>query len=79
MQMVIGTAVFVFVSIYGGQALRKRNAKEEKLLEFSVANELIVGNSWFKKRFEHLVTNQSGDCKTQIDYKLYEKSQKNGL
>ena len=34
----------------------------------------MVGNSWFKKRFEHLVTYQSRDCKTQIDYILYKRS-----
>ena len=60
-----------FEDVHGGQALGKRNHEDERLLEFAVANELAVGNSWFKKKFEHLVTYQSGDCKTQIDYMLY--------
>ena len=60
--------------MHGGQALGKRNHEGERLLEFVVANELVVGNSWFKKKFEHLVTHQSGDCKTQIDYILYKRS-----
>ena len=59
--------------MHGGQALGKRNHEGERLLEFAVANELVVGNSWFKKKFEHLVAYQSGDCKTQIDYILYKE------
>ena len=60
--------------MHGGQASGKRNHEGEKLLEFAVANELVVGNSWFKKKFGHLVTYQSEDCKTQIDYILYKRS-----
>ena len=63
-----------FKDVHGGQALGKRNHEGERLLEFAVANELVVGNSWFKKKFEHLVTYQSGDCKTQVDYILYKRS-----
>ena len=53
--------------MHGEQALGKRNNEGERLLEFDVANELVVDNYWFKKKFEHLVTYQSGYCKTQID------------
>ena len=41
---------------------------------------LLLPMSWllvthgFKKKFEHLVTYQPGDCKTQIDYILYKRS-----
>ena len=70
----IGSHSTAFEDVHGGQALGKRNHEGERLLEFAVANELVIGNSWFKKRFEHLVTYQSGDYKTQIDYILYERS-----
>ena len=69
----IGSHSTAFEDVHGGQALGKRNHEGERLLEFAVANELVVGNSWFKKKFEHLVTYQSGDCKSQIDYIMYEK------
>ena len=59
--------------MHGRQALGKRNHEDERLLEFAVANELVVGNFWFKKRFEHLITYQSEDCKTQINYILYKR------
>ena len=70
----IGSHSTAFEDVHGGQDLEKRNHEGERLLEFAVANELVVGNFWFKKKFEHLVTYQSGDCKTQIDYLLYKRS-----
>ena len=71
----IGSCSTAFEDVYGGQALgRKKNHESEKLLEFAVANELVVGNSWFKKKFEHLVKYQSGDCEIQTDYILYKRS-----
>ena len=70
----IGSHSTAFEDVHGGQALGKRNNEGVRLLEFTVANELVVGNSWFKKKFEHLVTYQSGECKTQIDYILYKRS-----
>ena len=70
----IGSHSTAFENVQGGQALGKRNHEGERLLEFAVANELVVGNSWFKKKFKHLVTYQSEDCKTQIDYILYKRS-----
>ena len=54
----IGSHSAAFEDVHGGQALGKRNNEGERLLEFAVAYELVVGNSWFKKKFEHLVTYQ---------------------
>ena len=52
----------------------KRNTEGERILEFAFANELVVGNTWFKKKPEHLVTYQSGNAATQIDFILYRRS-----
>ena len=40
------------------------------MLDFAVAYELVVVNSFFKKKEDHLVTFKSGSLKTQIDYFL---------
>ena len=56
--------------MHGGLEIGKINADLERVLEFPVANNLVVANSWFKKRSEHLVTYQSGLYSTQIDYML---------
>ena len=63
-----------FEEVHGGQAIGKRNSKGERILEFAFANDLLVGNTWFKKKQEHLVTYQSGVAATQIDFILYRRS-----
>jgi len=40
------------------------------VLDFAVAYELVVVNSFFKKKENHLVTFKSGSLKTQINYFL---------
>ena len=47
---------------------------KKKLLEFALANDLIVGNTCFRKRESHLVIYSSSKHSTQIDYMLYRKS-----
>ena len=43
------------------------------MLDFAVAFDLLVANSFFKKKEDHLVTFKSSSCKTQIDYFLTRK------
>ena len=66
----IGASAASYGEVHGSLAFGKRNADGEKVLEFSFANNLVVANSWFKKRSEHLVKYQSGLYSTQIDYML---------
>ena len=40
------------------------------MLDFAVAYDLLVVNSYFKKKEDHLVTFKSGSLKSQIDYFL---------
>ena len=67
----IGSQSTGFEEVHGGQAIGKRNTEGERVLEFAFANELVVRNTWFKKKPEHLVTYQSGNATTQIDVILY--------
>ena len=60
--------------VHGGQAIGKRNAEGERILEFAFANDFLVGNTWFKRKQEHLDTYQSGVAATQIDFILYRRS-----
>ena len=53
--------------MHGGRAIRKMNTESERILEFAFANDLVVGNTWFKKKPEHLVTYQSGNAATKIE------------
>ncbi|GJZ34752.1 ubiquinol oxidase, mitochondrial-like protein [Tanacetum coccineum] len=47
-----------------------RNEEGRTILEFAVAHDLVVVNSFFKKRDAHLITYHSGDYDTQINYML---------
>ena len=67
-----------FEEVHGGHALGRRNTEGERILEFAVANDLVIGNSVFKKSPRHMVTYQvesaSTQVSTQVDYILYRRS-----
>jgi len=58
----------------GGFGFGDRNSGGVALLDFTIAFDLTIGNSLFKKREDHLVTFRSGSCKAQIDYCLIRTS-----
>ena len=70
----VGAAAGVYSEAHGGYGYGTQNMDGERVLEFAIANELRVGNTWFKKRDSHLVTYSSGGNSTQLDYILYRKS-----
>ena len=45
----------------------------DRVLDFAVANDFVIGNTFFVKRDSHLITYQSGNAKTQIDFILLRK------
>ena len=66
----IGKAAAGFEEVHGGYGYGLRNPEGDRILEFAMANNLVVSNSWFKKPDNHLITYKSGGGKTQIDYIL---------
>ena len=44
------------------------------MLEFAVVHDLVVGNTYFHKKENHLITYQSGGNSSEIDYILVRKS-----
>ena len=70
----VGAEAGAYDEAHGGHGYGVRNAEGESVLEFAIANDLIVGNTLFRKRDSHLITYSSGDHhKTQIDYILFRK------
>ena len=69
----VGTDAGAYGDAHGGFGYGTRNTEGERVLEFAVANELRVGNTWFKKRESHLITYTSGRHSTQLDLILYPK------
>ena len=60
----IGDTTDGYDGIHGGTGFGKRNSEGERILDFAMAADLVVSNSFFKKRLSHLVTYQSGSSKS---------------
>ena len=69
----VGRDAGAYGDAYGDFGYGTRNTEGERVLEFAVANELRVGNTWFKKCESHLITYTSGGHSTQLDLILYPK------
>ena len=46
----------------------------ERILEYALAFDLLLGNTCFKKRDSHLITYKSGNTGTQIDFILLRRT-----
>ena len=51
-----------------------RNAEGERILEFGDAVGMVVCNTFFKKEDSKLITYQSGDNRSMIDYLMVRKT-----
>ncbi|CAL5400242.1 unnamed protein product [Camellia sinensis] len=59
--------------VHSGYGFGDRNEAGERILDFALASDLVVANTMYKKRDEHLITFKSGLVKSQIDYFLVRK------
>ena len=59
-----------YEKVHGGFGFGDLNEGGRRILDFAVAFDLIVGNTLYKKREEHLITFKSGANRSQIDYFL---------
>ena len=57
-----------YEGIHGGYGYGNRNREGERILELGAALDMVVCNTFFKKRDSRLITYVSGNSKTQIDY-----------
>ena len=49
---------------------RERNESGNSILDFVLSYNLILANTWFRKREFHLITFRSGSSASQIDFFL---------
>ncbi|PWA60844.1 hypothetical protein CTI12_AA378710 [Artemisia annua] len=70
----IGATADGYAGVHGGFGFGVRNDEGRSILEFATTHDLVVANSFFKKRDVNLITFQSGGHNTQIDYLLVRKS-----
>ncbi|XP_070013277.1 uncharacterized protein [Nicotiana sylvestris] len=66
----IGASAGGYGEVHGGFGFGERKGGGTTLLDFAKDFGLVIANSRFPKRREHLVTFQNGVAKTQIDYLL---------
>ena len=62
--------------VHGGHGFGDRNGDGERILDFAVAFNLVIANTYYIKRDEHLITFKSGTNKSQIDFFLTRKTDK---
>ncbi|XP_071709338.1 uncharacterized protein [Rutidosis leptorrhynchoides] len=66
----IGTNFEGYPGVHGGFGYGVRNEEGLSILDFAVAHDLVIANSFFKKTNAQLATFHSGGNSTQIDYLL---------
>ncbi|KAJ7975412.1 Craniofacial development protein 2 [Quillaja saponaria] len=69
----VGSTNEGFEHVHGGYGYGVKNEGGESILDFAVAYDLILANTFFKKRESHLITFSSGPNKSQIDFVLTKK------
>ena len=70
----VGASADGFEEVHGGFGYGARNDEGDRLLDFAVSHDHVIGNTLFRKRNSHLVTYASGDHETQVDYILFRRS-----
>ena len=65
----VGSTNVGYELAHGGFGYVSRNQGED-ILDFSVAYNLVIANTFFRKRYSHLVTFSSGHRSSQIDFVL---------
>jgi hypothetical protein len=64
----IGKEVGGYKAVHGGVGYGERNADGQRILEFCDTLGLTIGNTWFTRKENRLITYSSGDGKSIIDY-----------
>jgi Endonuclease-reverse transcriptase len=57
-------------TVRGGFGYGEQNQEGEDILNFSIAYDLMVANTFFRKKKSHLITFSSGQHSSQIDFVL---------
>ncbi|KAM2569161.1 hypothetical protein TB2_009302 [Malus domestica] len=69
----VGKETGNYEGFHGGHGFGERNEDGEAILDFAMAYDLLLANTFFNKREEHVITYKSGSSKTQIDFFLMRK------
>ena len=70
----VGKVANGYEGVNGGHGYALRNIEGERIPEFAVAHDLVVGNTHVHKKDNHLITYRSDGNSGQTDYILVRKS-----
>ena len=73
MNGLIGNGNDAIKRAHGGNAFGEGNEDGEKIVDLALSFDLVIGNTVFRKKNEHLITYCSGDRASQIDFLLYRR------
>jgi hypothetical protein len=65
-----------FERVHGGFGYGKQNQEVEDILNFVIAYDLMVANTFFRKKKSHLITFSSGQHSSQIDFVLTRREER---
>ena len=71
-----GHAGTEYREVHGGMGYGRSESdvEGERILEYALAFDMLLGNTCFKKRDGHLITYKSGNAATQIDFILFPRA-----
>ena len=72
----VGRAGTEYREVHGGMGYGRSepDVEGERILEYALAFDLLLGNTCFKKHDSHLITYKSGNAATQIDFILFPRA-----
>jgi hypothetical protein len=62
--------------VHGGFGYREQNQEGEEIFNFTIAYDLMVANTFFRKKKSHLTTFNSGQYSSQIDFVLTRREER---
>jgi hypothetical protein len=62
--------------IHGGFGYGEQNQEGEDILNFAIGYDLMVANTFFRKKKSHLITFSSGQHSSHIDFVLTRKEER---
>ncbi|XP_037772666.1 uncharacterized protein LOC119568277 [Penaeus monodon] len=69
----VGRGSDVISRVHGGMCYGEGNEDGERVIDFVISNDMVISNTIFTKRQEHLITYKSGGRASQIDYLLFRR------
>ena len=76
MEWSLGPAGTEYRGVHGGMVYGRPepDVEGERILEYALAFDLLLGNTRLKKSDSHLITYKSGNAATQIDFILFPRA-----